>query len=181
MKQSDIWMQPIVDEYDMLKEREVYELVPRLADRNVVDSKWVFVVKWGEDGGIEKRKAHIIAKGYTQMIGEDYQETYVSVARLESIQLICTIAAAKRLRLWQVDFVSAFLNSNSTYEVFMEQPKRFEEGNQDMVWKLKCYIGQCRVLMTGPKTSIEHLRDMNTIDHMQMLRLGLGYLEKNSH
>ena len=45
MKQSDIWMQPIVDEYDMLKEREVYELVPRLADRNVVDSKWVFVVK----------------------------------------------------------------------------------------------------------------------------------------
>ena len=78
-----------------------------------------------------------MAKGFTQVIGEDYEETYASVARLESVRLLCAIAASRRLCLWQVDFVSAFLNSDSSFEVFMEQPKGFEEGGGDYVWKLQ--------------------------------------------
>ena len=57
-------------------------------------SKWVFAVKWNEKGEIEKRKARTVAKGYTQVIGEDYDEIYASVARLESVRLVCTIAAS---------------------------------------------------------------------------------------
>ena len=78
-----------------------------------------------------------MAKGFTQVIGENYEETYASVARLESVCLLCAIVASRRLCLWQVDFVSAFLNSDSTFEVFMEQPKGFEEGGADYVWKLR--------------------------------------------
>jgi len=74
-----------------------------------------------------------VAKGFTQVIGEDYEETYASVACLESVHLLCAIAALRRLCLWQVDFVSAFLNSNNTFKVFMEQPKGFEEGGADYV------------------------------------------------
>ena len=74
-----------------------------------------------------------MAKGFTQVIGEDYKETYTSVACLESVHLLCAIAVSRRLCLWQVDFVSAFLNSDSTFEVFMEQPKGFEEGRADYV------------------------------------------------
>ena len=77
-----------------------------------------------------------MAKGFTQVIGEDYEETYASVACLESVRLLCAIAASQRLHLWQVDFVSAFLNSDSSFEVFMEQPKGFEKGGGDYVWKL---------------------------------------------
>jgi len=64
---------------------------------------------------------------------EDYDETYASVARLESVRLVCAIAASQRLRLWQIDFVSAFLNSNSNFEVFMEQPKGFKKEEEDKV------------------------------------------------
>jgi len=85
--------------------------VPRPSGKNVVGSKWVFAVKWNEKGEIEKRKARTVAKGYTQMIGEDYDEIYASVARLESVLLVCAIAASRRLRLWQIDFILAFLNS----------------------------------------------------------------------
>jgi len=77
-----------------------------------------------------------VAKGFAQVIGKDYEKTYASVARLESVHLLCAIAISQRLCLWQVDFVSAFLNSNSTFEVFMEQPKGFEEEGVDYVWKL---------------------------------------------
>jgi len=67
------------------------------------------------------------------VIGEDYKETYASVARLESVRLVCVIVATRNLTIWQVDFVSAFLNSDSTYEVYMEQLKEFEEKGLDYV------------------------------------------------
>ena len=137
IKQADLWLDPMTKKYNMLREREVFEVVPRPSNRNVIGSKWVFAIKWNEDGTIERRKARMVAKGYTQVIGENYEETYASVARLESVWLVCAIAAARNLTLWQVDFVSAFLNSDSTYEIYMEQPKGFEEGGMDYVWKLK--------------------------------------------
>ena len=137
MKRPDLWWSPMVQEFEMLKERAVFELVPRPIGKNVVGSKWVYAVKWKENGEVEKRKARTVAKGYTQVIGEDYDETYASVAHLESVRLVCAIAASRRLRLWQVDFVSAFLNSDSSFEVYMEQPQGFEEGGGDYVWRLR--------------------------------------------
>jgi len=93
-------------------------------------------VKWKEEGMVERRKARTVAKGFTQVIGEDYNETYTSVACLESVCLVCAIAASRGLRLWQVNFVSAFLNSDNAYKIYMEQPKGFEEERADFVWKL---------------------------------------------
>jgi len=78
----------------------------------------------------------MVAKGFTQVIGEDYEETYASVARLKSVWLLCAIAASWKLHLWQVDFVSVFLNSNSSFEVYMEQPKNFETRGDKNVWRL---------------------------------------------
>ena len=86
-------------EFEMLKERGVFELVPRPEGKNIVGSKWVYAVKWKENGEVEKRKARMVAKGFTQVIGEDYEETYASVARLESVRLLCAIAASRKLHL----------------------------------------------------------------------------------
>jgi len=71
------------------------------------------MVKWNENKKLDKRNARIIAKGYTQVIGEDYNKTYMLVTHLESVWLVCVIAATRKLYLWQVNFISAFLNSNS--------------------------------------------------------------------
>jgi len=94
-------------------------------------------VKWRDDGTVDRQKARTVAKGFTQVLGEDYDETYALVARLESVRLVCAIAASRRLRLWQIDFVSAFLNSESVFDIYMEQPRGFEEGGDDLVWKLR--------------------------------------------
>ena len=90
-------------------------------------------MKWKDDGTVDRRKARTVVKGFTQVLGEDYDETYTSVAWLESVQLVCAIAASWRLRLWQIDFVSAFLNSESMFDIYMEQPRGFEEGGNDLV------------------------------------------------
>lgn len=136
MKRPDLWLPPMSKELEMLKVRRVYEIVPRPLDHNVVDSKWVFAPKFDENGELKDRKARVVAKGFTQVMGEDYGETYASVARLESVRLVCAIAASRGMHLWQVDFVSAFLNSENVYDVYMEPPPGFEEGGGDSVWKL---------------------------------------------
>jgi len=99
MKRPDLWWEPMMKEFEMLKERGVFELVPRPEGKNIVGSKWVYAVKWKENGEVEKRKARMVAKGFTQVIGEDYEETYASVARLESVRLLCAIAASRKLHL----------------------------------------------------------------------------------
>ena len=111
--------------------------MPRPSGKNMVESKWIFAVKQNEKGEIEKRKARTVAKGYTQVIGEDYNETYASVARLESVRLVYAIAVSRQLQLQQINFILAFLNSKNVFDVYMEQPRGFEEGGEDHVWKLK--------------------------------------------
>jgi len=103
----------------------------------MVGLKWVYAVKWEDDGTVDRWKARTVAKGFTQVLGEDYDETYTSVTRLESVQLVYAIAVSRRLRLWQIDFVSAFLNSKSMFDIYMKQPRGFEEGGDDLVWKLR--------------------------------------------
>ena len=110
----------MVREYEMLKEQGVFELIPRLLERNMVGLKWVYAVKWEDDGTVDRWKARTVAKGFTQVLGEDYDETYTPVTRLESVQLVYAIAVSRRLRLWQIDFVSAFLNSESMFDIYME-------------------------------------------------------------
>ena len=133
MRRPDLWWEPMATKIAMLKAREVFEVVPRREEQNVVGSKWVYVIKWKEDGGLERQKTRTVAKGFTQVIGEDYEETYASISHLESICLVCAIAASRRLRLWQIDFVSVFFNSDNSYEVFMEQPRGFEEGGDNHI------------------------------------------------
>jgi len=137
MKRQDLWWEPMTTEIAMLKARNVYKVVPRPLGQNIVGSKWVFAIKWKEDGELKRQKAQTVAKGFTQVIGEDYEETYASVVQLESVHLVCAIAASRQLCLWQIDFVSAFFNSDNTYDIYIKQPKGFEEGRDDYVWKLR--------------------------------------------
>jgi len=70
--------------------------------------------------------------------------------RLESVQLVCAIAALLGLRLWQVDFVSAFLNSKNTFEIYMEQPPGFDEEREIKYgYSSKPCIERCKEHTTG--------------------------------
>ena len=79
--QRDVWQEAIVEEYEPIMKKQVWEVVQRLEGKQVVGSRWNYKVKHAIDGSVEKCKARFVAKGYSQKEGIDYEETFALVAR----------------------------------------------------------------------------------------------------
>ena len=98
------------EELDQFTRNEVWILVPRPSHTNVIGTKWIFKNKTDEFGTIIRNKARLVAQGYTQVEGIDFDETFAPVARLESIRLLLDISCVLGFKLFQMDVKSAFLN-----------------------------------------------------------------------
>nr|GEV62145.1 copia protein [Tanacetum cinerariifolium] len=104
----------------------------------IIGTKLVFRNKLDENGIVSQNKARLVAQGYNQQDGIDYDGTYDSVARLESIRIILAYAYALDFKLFQMDVKSAFLNGFINEEVYVAQPQRFIDFEKpDHVCKLK--------------------------------------------
>ena len=91
-----------------------------------------------EHGAITRNKARLVARGYNQEEGINYDETYAPVARLEAVRLLLAFSSIKRFKLFQMDVKSAFLNGYINEEVFVSQPPEFEDYKHlEYVYKLK--------------------------------------------
>ncbi|GKD64573.1 retrovirus-related pol polyprotein from transposon TNT 1-94 [Tanacetum coccineum] len=88
-------------------------------------TKWMFRNKLDENGVVSRNKARLVAQGYNQQEGIDYDETYAPVARLESIRILLAYACALDFKLFQMDVKSAFLNGFINEEVYVAQPPGF--------------------------------------------------------
>jgi uncharacterized protein YjaZ len=93
------------EELNNFKRNEVWSLVPH-PKQNVVETKWVFRNKQDEHGVVTRNKALLVAKGYAQVVGLDFKETFAPVARLESIRILLAYAAHHSFRLFQMDVKS---------------------------------------------------------------------------
>ena len=121
-----------------LKENQVWELVKLPTGRKVIGSKWIFKTKVDGDGKIERYKARLVAQGFTQKHGIDYDQTFSPVVSFESIRSIIAIAAKNDLKLHQMDIKTAFLNGELSEEIFISQPEGYvTEGFESYVCKLK--------------------------------------------
>lgn len=96
-------------EMKSLKENDVWELVLP-SGRKTVESKWVYKTKIDENGTVERYKARLVAQGYTQKYGADYDETFCPVARQESLRVLLALSVQYELKLHQLDVVTAFVN-----------------------------------------------------------------------
>jgi hypothetical protein len=136
---------------------EVWELVERPKNHNVIGTKWVFQNKHNEDSLVVGNKARLVAQGYTQVEGLDFGETFAPVARLEAIQILLAYACAHNIKLYQMEVKSAFLNGNISELVYVEQPPGFEDPkSSNHVYKLsKALYG----LKQAPRAWYERLRD----------------------
>ncbi|WVZ63739.1 hypothetical protein U9M48_013347 [Paspalum notatum var. saurae] len=102
------------------------------------ETKWVFKNKQGENGMVVRNKARLVAQGFCQKEGIDYEETFVPVARLEAIKILLAFAASKGFKLQQMDVKSAFLNGFIEEKVYVRQPPSFESVKfPDRVYKLR--------------------------------------------
>ena len=115
----DKWINAMEQEMKSLKENEVWELVELPKDRTLIGSKWVYKLKSGPDGSIERYKARLVAQGFFQKYGTDYDKTFRPVVRLESLRTMIALAVQHGLKLYQVDVTTAFLNGKLEEEVYM--------------------------------------------------------------
>nr|GFA33274.1 retrovirus-related Pol polyprotein from transposon TNT 1-94 [Tanacetum cinerariifolium] len=124
-----------LNEFELL---EVWELVPRPDKVIVITLKWIYKVKLDELGGILKNKARLVARGYRQEEGIDFEESFDPVVRLEAIRIFLAYAAHKNMVVYQMDINTAFLNGNLREEVYVSQPDGFvDQDNPNHVYKLK--------------------------------------------
>ncbi|GJS59641.1 retrovirus-related pol polyprotein from transposon TNT 1-94 [Tanacetum coccineum] len=104
----------------------------------VITLKWIYKVKLDELGGILKNKARLVALGYRQEEGIDFEESFAPVARLEAIRIFLAFAAHMNMVVYQMDVKTAFLNGNLREEVYVSQPDGFvDKDNPNHVYKLK--------------------------------------------
>src|ERR1044072_7966291 len=136
--QDEYGINAMQDELSQFTRNEVWNLVPRLEGINVIGTKWIFKNKSVESGTVTRNKARLVAQGYTQIEGVDFDETFSPVARLESIRLLLAVACLLNFKLYQMDVKSAFLNGYLNEEVYVEQPKGFVDPHHPQhVYKLK--------------------------------------------
>jgi hypothetical protein len=98
------------EELDQIEKNDTWELVLRPKNKNVIDTKWAFRNKLNEDGQITRNKSRLVCKGYAQIEGIDFEETYAPVARMEAIHLLLSYACSKNVKVYQMDVKSVFLN-----------------------------------------------------------------------
>nr|GEX27209.1 retrovirus-related Pol polyprotein from transposon TNT 1-94 [Tanacetum cinerariifolium] len=132
------WIKAMQEELKELERLKVWERVPRPDKVMVITLKWIYKVKLDELGGILKNKARLVACGYLQEEGIDFEESFASVARLEAIRIFLAYAAHKNMVVYQMDVKTAFLNGNLREEVYVSQPNGFvDPDNPNHVYKLK--------------------------------------------
>nr|GEX70703.1 retrovirus-related Pol polyprotein from transposon TNT 1-94 [Tanacetum cinerariifolium] len=132
------WIEAMQEELNEFERLKVWELVPRPDKVMVITLKWIYIVKLDELGGILKNKARLVARGYSQEEGIDFEESFAPVARLEAIRIFLAYATHKNMVVYQMDVKTTFLNGNLREEVYVSQTDGFvDQDNPNHVYKLK--------------------------------------------
>ena len=122
---SEQWKKAMAKEIAALTEHETWKLVDLPSGANVVGCKWVYKTKRKANGEIDRHKARLVAQGYSQEEGIDYNEVFAPVAKYKSIRTVLAIANQLDLEVHQMDVVSAFLNGDLEEVIYMKQPEGF--------------------------------------------------------
>ena len=111
--QQLIWVDAMVEEYESIVRNCVWDVVPRLENKLVVSSRWLYKVKKAADGSVEKHKARFVACGFSQVEGIDYDETFSLFARYSSIRAMLALSAQMGWKIHQMDVKTTFLNGQT--------------------------------------------------------------------
>jgi hypothetical protein len=132
------WHKACLEELESLDENNVWEVCKLPVGRKAVGSKWVFKKKYDQNGVLTRYKARLVAQGYTQTYGIDYEETFAPVVRFETIRSILALAVKQDWELYQLDIKTAFLYGQLDEEIYMKQPPGFADEHQpEAVCRLK--------------------------------------------
>jgi hypothetical protein len=109
------------------------DLVARPKGRKLVRCKWVYRTKYASNGSVERHKAQLVAKEFSQVEGIDYNETFVPIAKMNSIRLVLALDASHKWEVHQKDVKYAFLHGDLQEEIYMEQPPGYIQNDSSLV------------------------------------------------
>ncbi|BES92275.1 Hydra magnipapillata [Nesidiocoris tenuis] len=131
--QSGEWRAAIRKEFNSLLQNGTWVMEKRPKDKNVVGCRLILCNKFKANGELDRRKARLVARGFTQEYGVDYNETYAPVSRLSSLRMIMALAVQHDMEIIQMDVETAYLNGELEETIFMEAPECLEEILNDIV------------------------------------------------
>jgi hypothetical protein len=120
LEDSKLWKKAMVEEMDALDKNEAWDIVELSAGRKFVGRKWLFKKKFNAEGKVEKYKAQLVAKGYSQVEGIDFGDIFSLIAKLTSIRFILSIVVAFDLEVEQMDLKKTFLHGDMEEEIYMK-------------------------------------------------------------
>lgn len=129
------WLEAMKEELKSIKDNQTWELVDLPKGRTAIGSKWIFKIKCGNSGEVNRYKARLVAQGFSQKFGTDYDEVFAPVARSTTFKIMMAVAAKQGYQVKHFDVKTAFLYGKLEEEIFMKQPPGFEQGSK--VCKLK--------------------------------------------
>jgi hypothetical protein len=130
------WQKAMEDEMKQLKLKNVYEVVMRPKNVPVLSLKWVFKIKQDQNGKIERYKARIVARGFAQIKGVNFDKTFSPVVKKRTVRVLCAIAVLKGWEIHHLDVLTAYLNSPLEEIIYVEEPEHFKSEKENIVWKL---------------------------------------------
>ena len=132
---ADKWKKAMEEEIKSINHNKTWDLVKLPKNKRAIGCKWVYKLKRDENGEICTYKARLVAQGFSQKYGEDYDEVFAPVARSATFRILMSVAGVNNYHVKQFDIKTAFLNGDIEEEIYMKQPPGFENGNN--VCKLK--------------------------------------------
>ena len=133
---SPHWIEAVEAELKSLQDHGVWEYIPRPEGKHIVSCKWVWRVKVKEDGSVEHYKAHLVARGFTQTRGIDFNKTFTPVTQLDTLQLLAANAVQRDWEFRQINVKTAYLYAELDEEVYMEVPQGLKDVPKGHVLKL---------------------------------------------
>ncbi|KAE8251015.1 hypothetical protein A4X13_0g4198 [Tilletia indica] len=129
----DQWLAAMHVEVQSHIKRGTWRVVKRYGKANLITSKWVLRLKKNADGSIQKYKARLVARGFTQVEGVDFDETFAPTSRLQNMRLLFATAAALDMDVHQIDYETAYLNAKLQNEIYMDPPEGMDLLGQDFL------------------------------------------------
>jgi hypothetical protein len=128
---AQYWKKAVQNEMDYILTNGIWEICDCPVGCKLVGCKWIFKKKLKPDGTIDKYKARLVVKGFTQKEGEDFFDTYSPLTRLTTIHVLVTLVASLGLLIHQMDVKTSFLNGELDEEIYMQQPNGFVGSGQE--------------------------------------------------
>jgi len=138
--QNPLWVQAMQNELAALAANQTWSNTDLPPGKSTISCRWVYKIKYHSNGTIERYKAKLVAKGYNQMDGLDFLDTFAPVAKLTTLRLLLALATTKNWDLKQLDVNNTFLHGDLNEEVYMKLPSGFPAANRNKVCKLQRYI-----------------------------------------